>query len=321
MTIQQPLESTPAGSTPVLAAPVLGRASALRRQLRQRLADAGKTLPALIAPGIYDGFGARMLAEAGFEAAYMTGNGVSACLLGRPDVGLVDLSLISAHARRVAACIDLPLICDADTGYGGVVGVRRTVEEFEAAGVAAIHIEDQVSPKRCAQLPGARTVLDFSSAVAKIEAAVAARTDPDFIVIGRTDSAAGFGLAEAIRRAQAFEQAGAGAVFVELKGHAGVLDDIRRVADALSIPCMVNIDAGGPLAGLHASELHTHGIALAIYPGILRNSVGFAMREALGHLKQDGHTGAARARMLTAQDYNASLGLAEVEAWEARFPD
>jgi 2-methylisocitrate lyase-like PEP mutase family enzyme len=115
--------------------------SQLRQQLKQRLAAVGKNnVKALVAPGIYDGYGARLLAQAGFEAAYMTGNGVSASLLGRPDVGLIDLSLISSHARHVAACIDIPMICDADTGYGGVVGVQRTVQEFEAAGVAAIHI-------------------------------------------------------------------------------------------------------------------------------------------------------------------------------------
>ena len=298
-----------------------GRATRLRQQLRARLAQARLGGPAVIAPGIYDGYGARMVAQAGFEAAYMTGNGVSACLLGRPDVGLVDLTLMSGHARHVAACIDLPLVCDADTGYGGVVGVRRCVEEFEAAGVAGVHIEDQISPKRCAQLPGAREVLPFKSAVAKIEAAVAACIDPSFLVIGRTDSAASCGVAEAIARAQAFERAGAAAVFVELKGHAGILDDIRRVADALTIPCMVNIDAGGPLAGLHANALHTYGIALAIYPSLIRSSVGFAMRGALQHLKQDGTTAAARASMLSSSEYNDCLGLPEIEQWELRFPE
>ena len=138
-----------------------------RRQLRQRLASG----PVIIAPGIYDAYGARLVAQAGFEAAYMTGNGVSASLLGRPDVGLIDLTLFTAHAHRAAACIDIPLICDADTGYGNAVNVKRTVEEFEAAGVAAIHMEDQVAPKRCGHLPGARPVIEFSEAVAKIEAA------------------------------------------------------------------------------------------------------------------------------------------------------
>ncbi len=299
----------------------LNKAARLRAQLAARIAQAGRGQPALIAPGIYDGYGARLVAQAGFEAAYVTGNGVSACLLGRPDVGLVDLSMIAAHARNVAACIDIPLICDADTGYGGLVNVRRTVAEFEAAGVCGIHIEDQISPKRCAQLPGARTVLPFAAAVAKIEAAAEAKSDAHFLVIGRTDSAASLGLDEAIRRAQAFERAGAGAVFVELKGHEGILDDIRRVADAIRIPCMVNIDAGGALTDLQSHDLHQHGIGIAIYPGLIRSSVGFAMREALATLQRDGSTQAARARMFSSAEYNGALGLAEVEAWEQRFPE
>lgn len=301
--------------------PQPSKAARLRAQLAARIAQAGRGQSAVIAPGIYDGYGARLVAQAGFEVAYMTGNGVSAGLLGRPDVGLVDLSMMANHARNVAACIDIPLICDADTGYGGVVNMQRTVAEFETAGVCGIHIEDQISPKRCAQLPGARTVLPFGAAVAKIEAAVKARSDTNFLVIGRTDSAASLGLDEAIKRAQAFERAGAGAVFVELKGHAGILDDIRRVTDAIAIPCMVNIDAGGALAELRSSELHLHGIGIAIYPGLIRNSVGFAMREALGHLKADGSTQAARARMFSSAEYNGALGLAEVEAWENQFTE
>src|SRR5688572_8390091 len=135
----------------------------VRKKLRARLAKGA----VVIAPGIYDAYGARLVEQAGFEAAYMTGNGVSASLLGRPDVGLVDLTLITDHARRVASCVDIPLICDADTGYGNAVNVRRTIQEFEAAGVAAIHIEDQVSPKRCGQLPGAPPVIELEEGAGK----------------------------------------------------------------------------------------------------------------------------------------------------------
>ena len=162
----------------------------VRRRFRERLAV--KKL--IVAPGIYDAYGARMVEQAGFEAVYMTGNGVSASLLGRPDVGLVDLTLLSRHAHYAAACIDIPLICDADTGYGNAVNVRHAVREFEAAGVAAIHIEDQMTPKRCGHLPGARPVIELSEAVGKIEAAIAARRDPDFVIIARTDVASGQGI-------------------------------------------------------------------------------------------------------------------------------
>src|SRR3954463_12094450 len=150
-----------------------------RQSLRKRLTEG----PMIVAPGIYDAYGARFVQQSGFDAVYMTGNGVSASLLGRPDVGLVDLTLFASHAHRAAACIDIPLICDADTGYGNAVNVRHTVREFDAAGGAAIHIEDQASPKRCGQLPGARPVIEFSEAVGKVEAAVAARRDPEFVII------------------------------------------------------------------------------------------------------------------------------------------
>src|SRR5512134_2548869 len=167
----------------------------VRQRLRARLTKG----PMLVAPGIYDAYGARFVEQAGFEAVYMTGNGVSASLLGRPDVGLIDLTLFAAHSHRAAAAVDIPLVCDADTGYGNAVNVRRTVEEFEAAGVAAIHLEDQIAPKRCGHLPGSRPVVTLAEHAGKIEAAIAARRDPDFIIIARTDAASGHGVEEAIR--------------------------------------------------------------------------------------------------------------------------
>jgi len=290
-------------------------ADSVRKRLRARLTSG----PLIVAPGIYDAYGARFVEQAGFEAVYMTGNGVSASLLGRPDVGLVDLTLIANHARRVAACVDIPLICDADTGYGNAVNVRRTVEEFEAAGVAAIHIEDQLSPKRCGQLPGARPVIVLGEAVGKIEAAVAARCDPDFIIIARTDSADGHGLDEAIRRVKAYVRAGADVAFVELKSSPTLLDDLKRVASEVAAPCFVNVDAGGKLGELTAAEIEQLGLRIAIYPGLARGAAGFAIREALGALKRDGNIRAVRGRMLSSQEYNEALGLSDIEAWERKY--
>ncbi|HXF66145.1 MAG TPA: isocitrate lyase/PEP mutase family protein [Burkholderiales bacterium] len=286
-----------------------------RRRLRRRLASG----PLVVAPGVYDAYGARLAQQAGFEAAYLTGNGVSACLLGQPDVGLVDLTLMASHARRIAACIAIPLICDADTGYGNAVAVRRTVEEFEAAGVAAIHLEDQVSPKRCGQLPGARPVVALEEALGKIEAALAARRDPDFIVIARTDAAEGLGLDEAIRRARAFHAAGADAVFVELKGGPGIVEQIRRVTSEVAAPCLVNMGAGGPLEALGAEALAQLGVRIAIYPGLARAAAGYAIREALAALKRDGSLAALRGRMLGLHEYNEALGLGEIEEWERKY--
>ena len=292
-----------------------GNRQTARRRLRERL----KSGSVVIAPGIYDAYGARFVEQAGFEAAYMTGNGVSASLLGRPDVGLVDLSMITSHARRVAAAVGIPVICDADTGYGNAVNVRRTVEEFEAAGVAAIHLEDQASPKRCGQLPGARPVIDLPEAVGKIEAALAARRDPDFIIIARTDSAEAHGLDEAIRRGRAYREAGADVIFVEMKSGPAILEDLKRVTSEVDAPCLVNMGAGGRLDELDPAGIGRIGLRIAIYPGLERAAAGFAIREALEVLKKDGNTRALRGRMLGLKEYNEALGLGEVEEWERKF--
>jgi len=283
--------------------------------LRKRLIEGSM----IVAPGIYDAFGARFVEQAGFEAVYMTGNGVSASLLGRPDVGLIDLTLITNHAHRVASCVDIPLICDADTGYGNAVNVRRTVEEFESAGVAAIHLEDQVAPKRCGHLPGSRPVVSMAEHIGKIEAACAARRDPDFIIIARTDAASGHGLDEAIRRGQAYRKAGADVVFVELKGGPNMIDELKRVTLEINAPCLVNVEEAGKVGDLSAAELERIGFRVAIYPGLGRYAAGFAIREALSVLKRDGSTKQARGRMLSFKEYNDALKLPEVEEWEKKY--
>lgn len=287
----------------------------VRQQLRKRLTEGSM----IVAPGIYDAYGARFVEQAGFDAVYMTGNGVSASLLGQPDVGLVDLTLFAAHAHRAAACVDIPLICDADTGYGNAVNVRNTVREFESAGVAAIHIEDQVAPKRCGHLPGSRPVVSMAEHAGKIEAAVAARRDPDFIIIARTDAAGGLGLDEAIRRGQAYRKAGADVVFVELKNSPTILEDLKRVTAEAGAPCLVNIDGGGKLGELTVPEIEALGFRIAIFPGLGRAIAGYAMREALQTLKRDGNTKAVRSRMLSLKEYNDVLELGAVEEWEKRF--
>lgn len=286
-----------------------------RKLLRQRLTQGDM----IAAPGIYDAYGARFVEQAGFECVYMTGNGVSASLLGRPDVGLVDLTLFAAHAHRAAACVNIPLLCDADTGYGNAVNVAHTVREFEAAGVAGIHIEDQVMPKRCGHMPGSRPVVSMAEHAGKIESAVAARRDEDFIIIARTDAAAGLGLDEAITRGKTYRKAGADVVFVELKNSPTIIADLKRVTAEIDAPCLVNIDGGGTLGDLTVPEIAALGFRIAIFPGLGRNAAGFALREAIGTLKRDGNTKALKDRMLSGKEYNEVLGIAEVEAWEKQY--
>jgi 2-methylisocitrate lyase-like PEP mutase family enzyme len=215
--------------------------------------------------------------------------------------------------------VDIPLVCDADTGYGNAVNVQHTVREFEAAGVAAIHLEDQVLPKRCGHLPGSRPVVDMAEHVGKIEAAIAARRDPDFVIIARTDAAAGHGLDEAIRRGKAYRAAGADVVFVELKSSPNVIDQLKRITGEIDAPCLMNVEEGGTIGDLTAEELNALGFRIAIYPGLARNAAGYGIREALRVLQREGSTKKARERMLTFKEYNEALKLSEVEEWEKRF--
>lgn len=288
-------------------------------QKRQQLRALVTHHQTLIAPGIYDAYGAKLVENARFSAAYMTGNGVSASLLGRPDIGQVDLTLMTDHARRVASSIAIPLICDADTGYGGVFNIQRTMEEFEAAGVAGIHIEDQIFPKRCAQFEGARKVLDLKEAVAHIQAAVASRVDANFMIIARTDCAESLGLNEAIHRAKIFMSEGADAVFVELKPHPDTLDKIARIKSEVNATCLYNLDVGGPISGLKASEMKALGIDIGIRPGLARGVFGFAMQQALNSLNAHQNLTAIQPQLWTGKEYNAALGLAALEEWEAKF--
>ena len=293
--------------------------ASLKRQHLRTLLQQDK---AVIAPGIYDGYGARLVQNAGFQAAYMTGNGVSASLLGTPDIGQVDLTLMSDHARRVAACINIPLICDADTGYGGVLNIKRTIAEFEAAGVAAIHIEDQTFPKQCAQFAGARSVLSFTEALNHIKAAVSARTDPQMMLIARTDSAGSLGIDEAIKRARSFVAAGADAVFVELKANPDALAMIQLIKQEVKAPCLFNVDVGGPISQLKASEFKSHGIDIAIHPSLARGIFGHAMNMGLKHLQTEGKLSDYSEHMFSSNQYGEALGLPEIQAWESEFtPD
>jgi 2,3-dimethylmalate lyase len=286
----------------------------VRQRLRRRLTEG----PMVVAPGIYDAYGLRFVEWMGFEAAYLTGNGVSASLLGKPDVGLIDLTLMAAHARRLAACVNIPIVCDADTGYGNAVNVRSTVEEFEAAGIAGIHIEDQVSPKRCPLLAGQIEVVELAPALGKIEAALAARRDPDFLIIARTDSFSGHGLQEAIRRAHAFGRAGADAVFVTLGASASIINDLKQVIEKAGVPCLVNIDTG-KLQQVAADELERLGVRIAIYPHLARRAMGYGIKEALAALKRDGTMASVRDRLLAPKDYDEVLQIDQVAEWEKKY--
>lgn len=232
--------------------------------------NAAKTLRALLsgksivmAAGCHDALGARFIERAGFQTAYMTGYGVACSLLGRPDLGELTMTEIATHASRIAAAIQIPLISDADTGYGGPLNVQRTVREFQRAGVAAIHIEDQLDPKRCAAMEGFQ-VTDMKTAVTRIRAAVAAKTDPDFVIIARTDSRPILGLDHAIERAHAFADAGADVVYVEMLGSRR---EVERVAQAVTeAPLLYDMFDHPKVPELSAPELEQMGYKIVIFP-------------------------------------------------------
>lgn len=290
-----------------------GRPSVADRRAALRRMIGGTSL--VVAPGVFDALGAKMVEQAGFGALYLTGNGVSASLIGEPDVGLITMTEMVDTARRVASVVSIPVISDADTGYGNAVNVARTVQEFEQAGVAAIHLEDQVSPKRCGELPGARPVIPLAEMLGKLEAALAARTDPNFLIIGRTDAFSGHGIEEALRRARAYAEVGVDVVFV----HLGRTGDLAQVPRSVSVPTMVNMDESAEASRFTAREIEQLGYRIAIYPGSLRYSVAWAMGRALAQLKETGSTVAVRDQMAPFRQYNDILELKSIESLESRF--
>ena len=239
----------------------------------------------VVAPGAFDALSARLVEAAGFPAVYMTGFGTTASLLGRPDVGLLTMTEMVQAAGRIRSAVEVPVIADADTGYGNALNVIRTVREYEAAGVAAIHLEDQVAPKRCGHLEGKR-VVPAETMTDRVRAAVAARYDPDFVLIARTDARAVEGLDAAIERARRYRDAGADVLFVEaLQSEA----EVERVADVFrGVPLLFNWAEGGKTPPLSRDRLQELGFRLVICPISTLLAATEAMRAVLGRIAEDG---------------------------------
>lgn len=267
-------------------------------------------------PCAYDGLSARIAQSVGFPAVAFSGNAVSASLLGLPDIGVMTLTENLEHAGRIARGLQIPMICDADTGYGGIMNVMRTVREFEAAGVAGIHIEDQVTPKRCGLLPQGIPVLSQAEACQKIKAAVHARNNPNFLIIARTDAKSMHGLEDAAQRARAYAQAGADAVLVM---GANTPEELRYVADVAQAPLVVVVQEAGPTTELTNEMLASVGCVFALHAGVARYAVVKALQDALGALHQDAHTRSVRDRMASFEDYNRILGMDEWLTLEQQF--
>lgn len=247
------------------------------KKLRELISQDGMTL----APGSYDCITATLIEQAGFPAVYMTGAGTSATL-GYPDFGLLTMTEMVQNASRINNTIGVPLIADADTGYGNELNVVRTIREYERAGVAAIHMEDQEFPKKCGHLDD-KKVISADAYIAKIRAAADARTDPDFIIIARTDARAVIGFDEAIARANAALEAGADIAFVEAPQ---TMEEVKAVPGLVNGPCLLNVVYRGKTPPVDLNDAEKMGYKLAILPTLLLRSVIGMCDELLGELKK-----------------------------------
>jgi len=294
-------------------ADLLSTGRAPRARLRELL-SAG---PPLMAPGAYDALSARLVEQAGFDCVYMTGFGTTASLIGRPDVGLLSGSEMVENARRIVAAVDLPVIADADTGYGNAINVVRTVQLYEQAGVAGIQLEDQVTPKKCGHMSG-KQLIGADEMVGKLTAAVEARRDPDLLVIARTDAVAVTGTDDAIARARAFADAGADVLFVEAPTSEA---DIERVATELRgvAPLVFNWAEGGRTPPLSLERIAELGFALVIYPIGTLLAATAGIRSLLATLKRDGVPTAALDDLPSFGEFTDLIGLPEVQRLEQRF--
>lgn len=274
------------------------------------LLNSGKLV---IAPGCYDGITARAVERAGFPALYMTGAGTAATA-GFPDYGLVTMTEMVANAGRITAVAKVPLIADADTGYGNELNVVRTVREYARLGVAAIHIEDQGFPKRCGHLDN-KEIVPLDDYIAKIRAAADAKPDPDFILIARTDSRAGHGLEEAIRRANAALEAGADIAFVEAPQS---MDEVAAVPRQVKGPCLLNVVAGGKTPHVDLRDVERMGYALAIVPGLLMKTIVGACESVLQELKET-HAHPRIPGDMTVREFFRRVGADEWEPLRERY--
>lgn len=237
-------------------------------------------------PSAYDALSARVIEQAGFSAMHMTGSGSSASILGYPDLGFTNITDMAQHGKNIVLATSLPVIVDADAGYGNAMNTWRTMREFERAGMVGFHLEDQVNPKRCGHLEGKR-LITAEEMVGKIEACVEAREDEDFVLIARTDAREALGMDEAIRRSKLYLAAGADCVFLEAPLNT---DELKRVRDEIDAPLLANMVEGGKTPWLTAKELEEIGYNIVIYPLSGWMAAASVLRQLMAELRETGTT-------------------------------
>jgi carboxyvinyl-carboxyphosphonate phosphorylmutase len=266
----------------------------------------------LVAPGAFDALSAKLIEAVGFDAVYMTGFGTAASIFGIPDIGLLTMTEMVENATRISNAVKIPVIADADTGYGNHLNVMRTIEEYERAGVAALHIEDQISPKRCGHMEG-KKLISTEDMVPKIRAAVACRKDKDLVLIARTDAIAAEGFDEAIRRGNTYRDEGADIIFVEAPT---TIEQLEKIPKLIKGPVMVNIAPKTPV--LHFKRYEEMGYSIAIYPPISLTAAFAAIKEKLMGLKKNGITDAGAHGGVPFEELLDFLGLKKYRGLEEK---
>ncbi len=282
---------------------------------RRRFAERLKERQLAVAPGVYDMISAKIADRLGFDALYMTGYGVVASHLGLPDAGIATYSDMVSRVTQMASLTTTPLVCDADTGYGGLLNVHHTVRGYEAAGCVAIQLEDQESPKKCGHMLG-RRVVPVADMVAKIRVAADARSDPNFLIIARTDARTTLGLDEALRRAESYLQAGADILFIESPEDVA---EMERIGRAFDVPLMANMVEGGRTPVLPAAELTRIGYRFAIFPALGFLAAGAAILSAYQELKSKGSSAALETPLYPFQEFSTLMGFDWVAEFDRKY--
>ncbi|MDI6706680.1 MAG: isocitrate lyase/PEP mutase family protein [Bacillota bacterium] len=269
----------------------------------------------IMAPGAYDVWSARLVEKAGFKAIYMTGYGVSASVLGKPDIGLITMQEMAEMARNMANATSIPIIADADNGYGSSLNVIRTIQEYEQGGIAGIQLEDQIFPKRCGHMEG-KQLVPMNEMVSKIKAAVYARRDPDTVIIARTDARAVISFEEALTRAQAYVEAGADVIFLEAPQS---VEEVKKVAEIIKVPLLANMVENGKTPLFTVKELEEIGYKIAIYPATPLYTATKAIMDVLEVLKKEETNAACMDREVDFPTFNKMVGVPEMRNLEKSF--
>ena len=291
---------------------------------RAALAGAIRDGQFVVAPGVYDMISAKIADGMGFRALYMTGYGVAASHLGLPDAGVASYADVVSRVRTIAGGTASPLICDADTGFGGLLNVRHTVQGYEDAGCSAIQLEDQEMPKKCGHTPG-RRVVPIEDMVEKIRVATEARSDPNFLIIARTDARTSLGLDEALARGHAFAEAGADVIFIEAPARTRPRSrrrrarPIARIGETFDKPLLANMVDSGKTPIVPADRLAALGFNIAIYPAIGMLPAAGSMKRAFEALLRDGSTANVDAPMISLPEMHTLMGFEDVWAFERRW--